>query len=264
MRRIGKVRLIVAAALLSIALVTGGGGVQAKVPGPNGQIAFLRQDPAVCPKGCSTTFRINPDGSHLQELLPATGVPHWSPDGVEVAVLPECSFGGSCGAIVVNVDAGTSRVVPNPDPARFNEFFGCVVWSADGRRLACDAVGDAPGSTGIFSIRSSDGGDLTQILRCETECGPMDYSPDGKRLVIVQTDATNVERGQLFVVRVNGAGLRQITPSRMEVDILDGIASWSPTGDQILFGAKPDADHRRALFVVNPNGSGLSQLPIPG
>jgi Tol biopolymer transport system component len=264
MRRIDVMRLFVGAALLSMALVPGG-LAHAKAPGPNGQIAFVRQDPTACPQqGCSGTYRVNPDGSHQQVLLPGTGVPHWSPNGTEVTVLADCSFGGQCGAVIVNPDTGTSRVVPNPDPARFDEFFSCIVWSPDGSRLACDAVGDAPGSTGIFTVRSSDGGDLTKVLACETECGPIDYSPDGKRLVIGQPDVTNVEVGALAVVRINGAGLHQITPAGLTVDLLNGMASWSPSGNQILFGAWPDADHRRGLFAVSADGSGLHQLPIPG
>jgi Tol biopolymer transport system component len=263
MKRIGKAWLSVGVAVLAIALVPGAGAVQAKPLGTNGQIAFVTNDPVLCPDGCSTTFRINADGSHLQELLPATGVPHWSPDGIEVSAMADCSFRGGCGAVIVNVDAGTSRIVPNPDPARFNEFLGCVVWSPDGGRLACDAIGDAPGSTGIFSIRSSDGGDLTPILRCEAECVPLDYSPDGKRMVIALPDPANVENGSLYVLRVNGGGLRQITPPGVVVDILNAVASWSPTQDQIVFGAYPPG-HRRALFVVNADGSGLRQLPIPG
>src|SRR4029450_10633659 len=118
--------------LLAVALAPGV-GLQAKAPGANGQIAFLRLDPSACPQqGCSGTYRVNPDGSHQEELLPGTGIPHWSPDGTEVTVLADCSFGGSCGAVVVDPDDGSLRTVPNPDPARFNEFFACVVWSPDG------------------------------------------------------------------------------------------------------------------------------------
>jgi Tol biopolymer transport system component len=47
--------------------------------------------------------------------------------------------------------------------------------------------------------------------------------------------------------------------------ILDAFGgSWSPSGNQILFVARTDQDHRRAIWEVNADGSGLHQLSIPG
>jgi Tol biopolymer transport system component len=163
-------------------------------------------------------------------------------------------FGGLCAAVIFNADTGSARVLPDPRPDLFNGFFGCDTWSPDGR-LACGAFGDTQGVSGIYTIRSADGGGLTKVLSCD-ECGPADYSPDGKRLVI----GVN---GQLFSVRVNGTGLRRITPKGTIVDG-DSSASWSPSGNQILFAGNADTDHRRAIFVVNVDGTGLHQVPIPG
>jgi|1186.fasta_scaffold429161_2 TolB protein len=67
----------------------------------------------------------------------------------------------------------------------------------------------------------------------------------------------------LFVVRVNGTGLRQVSPSGVRVDLENGVASWSPSGDRIVFGGNVDPDHRRSIFVVNTDGSGFHQVPIP-
>jgi Tol biopolymer transport system component len=255
--------IILVGATLVVGLSTVRAPVQAKAPGQNGQIAFMRQDPTIC-KDCTSVYTVNPDGTHEKLLFRSAGTPYWSPDGTQISVLADCSFGGSCSATLVNPDTGDVRTLLNPDPALYNEFFSCNRWSPDGTRLACDVVSDTPGYTGLYTIRSSDGGGFTRVLSCANECGATDWAPDGKRFVIAQADPVNVEVGQLFVVRINGTGLRQITPSDMVVDLLDGVASWSPTGDRILFGAWPDADHRRALFVVNPDGSDLHQLPIPG
>jgi Tol biopolymer transport system component len=237
--------------------------VQAKAPGPNGQIAFMRQDPTIC-TDCTSVYTVNPDGTHEKLLFRSAGTPYWSPDGTQISVLADCSFGGSCSATLVDPDTGAVRTLLNPDPALYNEFFSCNRWSPDGTRLACDVVSDTPGFTGLYTIRSSDGGGLTRVLSCATECGATDWSPDGKRFVIAQADPVNVEIGQLFVVRVNGAGLRQITPSDFVVDLLNGTASWSPTGNRIIFGGRSDPDHRRSIFVVNADGSGFQQVPIPG
>lgn len=240
------------------------GPTQAKVAGPNGRIVFDRWDPSV---GSRSTFTVNPDGSHEVRLLAGGGGnPHWSPDGTHVALTdgPGCDKGedeAACAAVIVDADTGTSRVLPNPDPSAFTVFIGCSLWSPDGTRLACTAGGaDGTDVTGIYTIRASDGGGLTRVLSCE--CGVMDYSPDGKHLLISYPDPTG--QVELFVVRLDGTGLHQITPSGTLVDWEDGVASWSPTGNRIVFAANPDTDHRRGIFVVKADGSGFHRVPIPG
>jgi Tol biopolymer transport system component len=64
------------------------------------------------------------------------------------------------------------------------------------------------------------------------------------------------------VIGVDGSGLRRITPKGMNLDRFNG--SWSPAGDQILFGARTDAHHRRAIWEVNADGSDVHLLPIAG
>ena len=69
-----------------------------------------------------------------------------------------------------------------------------------------------PSRNGIYSIRVSDGGALQRITSSPGgDDIPGDYSPDGKRIVFVRAD----QDGQvgLFVTRLNGSGLRQITPA---------------------------------------------------
>jgi Tol biopolymer transport system component len=252
--------------LLAPVLITvvGTGAAQAKAPGPNGQIAFARDDPTVCSKReCVSSFRVNPDGRHEELLLAGVGNPHWSPDGTQVAVLSDCTFEGLCSVTMVDLDTGATRDLPAPDPTVFNEEFSCIVWSPDGTMLACEGDSDTPGFTGIYTIRSSDGGGLTKVLPCAAGCAPSDFSPDGRRIVAGLLPKGQDQR-ELFTFKLNGTALRQITPSGTIVDLHDGVASWSPSGKQILFGAHTDADHRTAVFVVNADGTGLHQLPIPG
>jgi Tol biopolymer transport system component len=62
-------------------------------------------------------------------------------------------------------------------------------------------------------------------------------------------------------VKLSGGTPKQITPpSLSEI----GEASWSPSGDKIVFGASTDPDHRSAILEVNPDGTGLHQVLIPG
>ena len=88
---------------------------QAKVPGPNGRIAFSRGDR----DDNTVTYTVNPDGSHLQQLFAGfSGGPRWSPDGSQVSVFAACTDGEeNCAATIVDPDTGTFREFKWPDPA---------------------------------------------------------------------------------------------------------------------------------------------------
>jgi hypothetical protein len=61
------IALASAAVLTLLGLVVVTGPASAKVPGPNGQIAFTRR---VAESGDNMTFVANPDGTHMHQLLP--------------------------------------------------------------------------------------------------------------------------------------------------------------------------------------------------
>jgi Tol biopolymer transport system component len=225
----------------------------AKVPGPNGRIAFTQFEPAT---GATVTYTVNPDGSHVQRLF-ARGSegPHWSPDGSQVSIF--CCDDGMA-AHIVDSDNGSFRELAPPDPTLETH---CGQWSPDAQRLACESFGMTdPNRNGIYSIRSSDGGGLRRITSNPGgDDIPGDYSPDGKRLVFVRTDPDG-EVG-VYVTRLNGSGLRPITPSGMLVHDFFG-GSWSPNGNNILLAARSAADHRLAIWVAGADGGGAHQLPI--
>lgn len=62
----------------------------AKVPGPNGRIAFTRFDPAL---GGTVTCTVNPDGSQMEQLYTGgqSEFSHWSPDGSDVSIFAPCT-----------------------------------------------------------------------------------------------------------------------------------------------------------------------------
>jgi Tol biopolymer transport system component len=67
-------------------------------------------------------------------------------------------------------------------------------------------------------------------------------------------------------VRLDGSGLRQITPPGMNVNLCNGSGGpWSPQGNEILFSARvPNLDNRSTIWVVHSDGSGLREIPVPG
>jgi Tol biopolymer transport system component len=229
----------------------------AKVPGPNGRIAFARFDPAL---DGTVTFTANPDGSHVEQLFSAgpSGEPRWSPDGSELAILAACTDGEeNCALTIVNPDTGEFRQLKMSDPTLFT---ACIVWSPDGKRLACEGFGEPDSSrNGIYTIRSSDGGGLTRMTSSPRGYDmPGDYSPQGKRLVFARFDGNDDPVG-LYVVKTNGSHLRRITPPGT---IVSSPGDWSPQGNAIVFARRVRADRRNSLWVVHSNGSGLREIRL--
>ena len=236
-------------------------------PTTNGRIAFVRFDPTY---GDPVAFTMDPDGSDVSQLS-VTGAwghsewPHWSPNGSSVTVF--CCDDFPAAANIVNPDTGELRALPNADAAALEEHCGAA-WSPNGQLLACGNFGKKnPRKTGLWIIRSSNGGDLTQLTSNPGGSDdPGDFSPDGERVLFLRSvgqvnNATDRVTG-LFVIGVDGSGLRRITPTGMTLDTFSG--SWSPTGDHILFVARRDEQHQRAIWEVDADGGHLHELPISG
>jgi hypothetical protein len=101
-----------AAALTTLSLAAVSGSAQAKVPGPNGQIAFDRVDPA---SGIQSAFIANPDGSSATLLVPNTSGPDFSPSGSKLAI-PYTLNDGRIGCATVNADGTGYTPFPINDP----------------------------------------------------------------------------------------------------------------------------------------------------
>jgi Tol biopolymer transport system component len=233
----------------------------ATTPHPNGQIAFGRYDPTL---DDTVVYIVGSDGSGLHQAIPGTPIagecPHWSPDGTRIATcgttLPNGQFGAT---MIIDARTGSYTQLPAPDPTLFT---ACNTWSPNGARLACEAWDDSnPARNGIYTIRSADGGDLVRLTTNPTGGGhdlPGAYSPQGRRLLFVRADADGNAFG-LFVVNVNGTGLKQITPPGM---IGISGASWSPQGNTIVFSMRIRAGQRRTIWTIHSDGSGLAQVPV--
>jgi len=270
-RRIGSAILAI-----SISVATVGalffGYRRAEVPahnpplGQSGRIAFARSQTRPG-EGQGVVYTADPDGTDVR-LLPGSDsykpTPMWSPDGRRIAVTepkttgPGCPTGVVCAAVIVDVDTGSHRGVPWPMPGTWD--VDCFPWSPDGTRLACGAVDDnGTGLTGLYTIRAADGGDPVRITHC-VECGPGDFSPDGRRIVFAET-AADGEVG-MFVVNIDGTSKHRITPKGMLLNGIDG-GSWSSTGDRIVFQARRPGENW-SIWVVNADGSDLHELPVVG
>jgi Tol biopolymer transport system component len=245
------------AALTAAAVLTMSAGASPR--GVSGQIVFDRTDPT---SDELTMYTVNPDGSHEHQVLPLqAGGATWSPDGSWIATNGWPANEPVAPTAIVNPDDGSYRVLPLADPG---VPAACYVWSPDGRRLACQLFSppDAPSRQGLYTIRSSDGGGLTQVTRTRLHDIPGDYSPDGRRLVFGRFTLDDVGVA-LFVVNANGTGLEQITPTGTLVS--DGTGgNWSPQGNEIVFSRHITADVHSTLWEVHSDGRGLHEIHVQG
>jgi TolB protein len=124
----------------------------------------------------------------------------------------------------------------------------------------------ADGATGLiaFTHQNSSGKDQVFVIKTDgsgrralTTKDSLDpvWSPDGAKLAFLDHDQ------RLVVMNADGSGRRIVSQEKGIAE--DEIASWSPDGTQLVFGAKLDvgADH---LFVVNADGTGKHRLGVLG
>lgn len=226
---------------------------QAQTPGGNGSIAFERYQP-----GTQDTdiYRVSTNGGQPQLVWTGGGAPHWSPDGRELA-FETCLDPPTCDTAVALMDSATGAVhgFSMPDP---NVFTACVIWTPDATRLACEGQGQSdPARNGIYTIRATDGGGLAQITSNPGgDDLPLDYSPDGSRILFARTDPSRPPRANqaLFVGTADGHQIQRVTPW----GFTDNQASWSPNGHTIVFGTSG------SLYSVHPDGTGFAKIALQG
>ena len=218
----------------------------AKPGGTNGKIV-VNVDTAT---GQEQVYTVDPDGTNMQFLANDTEAGQWSPDGTNILL--------SSGYL--DVDTGAFTDLNLPDGLYPGLFLFCGTWSPNGARLACEGFGDG-GLNGVYTIRSSDGGDLQRVTSDPNgdDC-PSDYSLNGQRLVLTRANETSYE---IDTLKVDGRGLKRLTPEGMEFDFCSG--NWSPQGNEIVFSARvPDGSYRSSIWAVHSDGTGLRKIVVPG
>jgi Tol biopolymer transport system component len=220
--------------------------------GTNGQVTFARFNPGL---GDTQVYVVNPDGSGQRLVQGPTDTgecPMWFSDGTHIATCGS-SLGG--GSTIINPDDGTSHIVDAGYPGLFNP---CGSPSPDGRLFLCETFSEDGSQNGIHTIRTSDGGGLTQVTSNPGgDDVPGGWSPNGSRIVFQRYSASGDSEG-LFVVNVNGTGLKQITPA---LD-LSSTGDWSPQGNEIVFSQHVTPDVHSSIWVVHSDGSGLHEIHV--
>jgi Tol biopolymer transport system component len=217
----------------------------------------------------------NADGSNVRRIVSdnfTDGGPVLSPDGHRVVFYRD-SGDGFGRIMIVNVNGSDLHELDTGSRAK-----GCDAgvegdgWSPDGRRLAftrtCFAKAAFLGQ-GLWTV-NADGTGLREVVQnaAPSPCTPPSYcvhvedhragwSPDAKRLVFQRIDtSTDPERSALFTIRIDGKGLQQVTPWKLDANDPD----WSPDGTLIAFNASAEPSPTQNIYTIRPDGTGLTQL----
>jgi TolB protein len=151
-----------------------------------------------------------------------------------------CEGPGYNGAIFVIARPGApSRRITD---RRFDD--AGPAWSPDRRRIAF-ARSVAPGAGSQIWVMNADGTGASQVTRGR-DGGPA-WSPDGRWIAFTR----NTARADLFVVRPDGTGLRNVTRNPAGADAFG--STWSRDGSRIAF--------RR---MAAPAGTGIYSIGVDG
>jgi Tol biopolymer transport system component len=264
--------------ILSAVLAAGG---RPFGPPTNGRIVFGRFDPV---QGDTVLYTVNPDGSHLLKLRAETHeCPHWSPDSKRITTTDA----------VMNADGNGFHTLAIPNGP---VGVGCGVWSPDGKRLIAEGWNDTDASqTGLYSLRSSDGGDARQLTTSPFGHDvPIGFAPDGSSIAFTR-DGQAGSSATLYLADPDGSHVRpagnlpvgggdwapdgrsilvQSGRRLFSVDIATGQTTphfivgnptidlwnpqWSPDGTRILF--RMDANNQFDFYTMRPDGTDVSQL----
>jgi Tol biopolymer transport system component len=203
---------VILALILATLLAVGG---RPFGPPTNGRIVFGRWDPA---QNDTVLYTVNPDGSHLLQLRPEThACPYWSPDG-RLITTP--------GAVMNGDGTGFRPLTSSTGPLTIF----CGVWSVDQTSIVAETWNDTdPSQNGLWSMRSSDGGDLHQ-LTTSADGGndiPIGFAPDGRSIAFMRA-VTPQGSPRLFLADADGTHARQV--GAIPVDAGD----WAPDSRSIL------------------------------
>jgi TolB protein len=220
-----------------------------------------------------------PDGTGVRNLTRAscTGdclsdeYPVWSPDGRRIAF--ERALGPApivgpppvVGIFVMDADGSNVRQLTQLEPNSGSEDHS-PSWSPDGRRIAFMRANNtvAPVDASAIYTVNADGGEPRLVRRMPLDrpgAGSPNWSPDGSRLLFSTycrfSSCGQAPTGaQLFTVKPNGRGLRQLTH-------LPGNsynAAWSPDGRKIVFARNRTVGAGADLSTMNADGTHLRRL----
>ena len=210
--------------------------------GPNGAIVFYRTNDA---REFNVGFMINPDGSGEHELLEQLVSGVWSPDRRTLAFPWGDWETGKARPAVIHAD-GTGFAVLDSQPDLVLDQIP-IAWSPDGARIFLTGTGPesivATSDVGLYSVRSSDGGELTHLVAVPDGFRELlAVSPEATHVLITRQRPDDTDR-YLYEVDIDGSHERKVSPVDPDIQLIDfdwwddASEAWSPDGTRVAFSA---------------------------
>jgi TolB protein len=229
---------------------------------------------AICgaPSGASSRI-INPDDGTFRDigqyptLFNPCGIP--SPDGTLLLCETFSEDGNQNGIHTIRSSdgGGLRQITSNPGG---DDVPGS--WSPDGHRIVFQRFGPTD-YEGVFVVNANGTG-LKRILPPEMQanCCTFNWSPQGNDIAFSRHVTPDVH-SSLWIVHSDGTGLRPVNvPSSLGCGGANSDPStvgclepaWSPDGTKIAFASGLNLDVDGNIYVVNVDGTGLTQVTHTG
>ena len=155
---------------------------------------------------------------------------------------------------VMSPDGSDRRVLTPNDEHSYGE----PDISPDGRRLVFTRF-DAQGiPEGLFLSGPDASGQTLLVHRSFLIDYQARWSPDGRQIAFQSyDDGPFGALAKIFVINVDGTGLRQLSPAIDEQNewVVDEGPSWSPDGTRLAF------TRNAQLYIINADGTGFTAIP---
>ena len=216
--------------------------------------------PVYSPKGGSIVYASNQnggvfdlflfvfEGSRLIRLTDRIGnvvSPSFSPDGKRILFANRAGEGPTSLWTVDNTGENADLLYAGPNT------IVAADWSPDGSTIAFAMAVDKPNSYEIF-LMGADASNVRQLTRgLEGIGGSLDWSPDGKRLLIYAGPEGDKN---IFQIDVAAQTAEQLTDGGNNAS-----ASYSPDGQWIAFNSLRN-NEQADIFIMRPDGTGIRQV----
>jgi TolB protein len=223
----------------------------------------------------------NPDGTGERKVSHAPRGyldrgPDWSPDGTRI-VFRRCSPNYDRCAIWTVKPDGSDETMLSPSCPKATHPGSPLcpdddspAYSPNGREVAFTRYA-GPRANGLM-VADTALRHVRRVFWFGARPGTPDisspaWSPDGKQIAFVVRNFNGprykpVNGIAIYIVNVDGTGLRRLTPWKIRAGAGPEAPDWSPDGSRILFRSQPlvDDDSGGNLYTIRPDGARLRQL----
>jgi Tol biopolymer transport system component len=196
-------------------------------------------------------YVINADGTGLRQLTIADDTdklfPRWSPNGLQIVFL---RAEGVRNAISLVASDGSGEI---QDLTRSPWEIYQPTFTPDGRQILFGS--QEGGLVSAIWVMNLNGSNKRRLTAAAIEAGGPDVSPDGTRVAFYNHQNTP-RPSQIFVMSVNGTGVKQLTPDDLAYA---AFASYSPDGTKIAFQGGDSAESTD-VFIMDADGSHITKI----